>query len=93
MPEASTTVLVHPPTAENGSVYPYGGTCPPRRTSNAAKRLREYFMRVPTHAGHDSDLMPDSVPASWWTAFRFEGGHFSGRSGMLSAMIPERLGQ
>ena len=50
-------------------------------------------LRVPAHAGHDSDLMPDSVPASWRTAFRSEGGHFSGRSGMLSAMIPERLGQ
>jgi hypothetical protein len=50
-------------------------------------------LRIPAHGGHDSDLMPDSVPASWRTAFRFEGGHFLARSGMLSAMIPERLGQ
>lgn len=43
MTQASTTVLVHRPTPVNGSVYPDGGTCPPRRTSNAAKRLREHL--------------------------------------------------
>jgi hypothetical protein len=50
-------------------------------------------LRVPAHGGHDSGLMADSVPASWRTAFRFDGGHCLGRSGMVSAMIPERLGR
>ena len=43
MPEASTAVLVHAPTAVNGTVHPGVRPCPPRRTSNAAKRLREYL--------------------------------------------------
>jgi len=42
MPESSAAVLVHAPTAVNGTVHPYVRPCPPRRTSNAAKRLREY---------------------------------------------------
>lgn len=56
-------------------------------------RLIVPFVRVPAHGGHDSGLMADSVPASWRTAFRFDGGHFLGRFGMVSAMIPERLGR
>jgi len=43
MPEASTAVLVRPPTAVNGTVHDGVQPCPPRRTSNAAKRLREYL--------------------------------------------------
>jgi len=43
MPEASAAVLVHAPTADNGTVHPDVRPCPPRRTSNAAKRLREYL--------------------------------------------------
>ena len=57
------------------------------------KMRRKALLRVPVHGGHDSGLMADSVPASWRTAFRFDGGHFLGRSGMVSAMIPERLGR
>lgn len=41
MPEASAAVLVRAPTAVNGTVHDGVQACPPRRTSNAAKRLRE----------------------------------------------------
>lgn len=44
MPEVSAAVLVHAPTAVNGTVHPDVRPCPPRRTSNAAKRLREYLI-------------------------------------------------
>jgi hypothetical protein len=43
MPEASAAVLVHAPTAVYGTVHLDVRPCPPRRTSNAAKRLREYL--------------------------------------------------
>lgn len=43
MPEASAEVLVHAPSAVNGTVHSGVRPCPPRRTSNAAKRLREYL--------------------------------------------------
>lgn len=36
-------VVVHAPTTVNGTVHPGVDPCPPRRTSNAAKRLREYL--------------------------------------------------
>ncbi|MHB8454189.1 MAG: transposase [Acidiferrobacterales bacterium] len=39
--------------------------------------LREFFVRVPAHAGHLSDLMPDSIPGPWRTAVRWDGGQFS----------------
>ena len=47
-------------------------------------------LRVPAHDGHDSEPMADTIPMAWRTVFRWHGGHFGGRIGMLSAMISER---
>ena len=50
------------------------------------------LMRVSAHGGHDFGLMADNISGPWRTAFRFDGGHFRGKSETLSAMIPKRLG-
>ena len=43
MPEALAAAVVHAPTSVNGTVHDGVRQRPPRRTSNAAKRLREYL--------------------------------------------------
>jgi hypothetical protein len=45
------------------------------------------LVRVPAHDGHGSEPMADTVPTAWRTVFRWHGGQFGGRIGMLSAMI------
>ena len=43
MPEASGTAIVHPPPAVNGTVRNRVRKAPPRRQTNASKRVREYL--------------------------------------------------
>jgi hypothetical protein len=48
------------------------------------------LLRVPTHDGHGSEPMADTIPTAWRTAFRWHGGQSGGRPGTVSAMISER---
>ncbi|HET8696162.1 MAG TPA: hypothetical protein VFO94_01675, partial [Gammaproteobacteria bacterium] len=66
----------------------------PIRTLDVAlaepRAFEPMLLRVPTHDGHGSEPMADTIPTAWRTAFRWHGGQSGGRPGTVSAMISER---
>jgi hypothetical protein len=88
MPQVQAVSFGHAPLGfdrDNSASVQVDGYLP--RDGEDMKGLWAQVLRVPAHDGHGSEPMADTVPTAWRTVFRWHGGQFGGRIGMLSAMI------